>query len=101
MDSLIITVIPRIVVPTGFTPNGDGMNDDWEIDMIHLYPNCEIEVYNRWGEQLFYSLGYPASERFDGTYKGKDLPIGTYYYIINLHDEIFTEPITGPLTIMR
>lgn len=100
-DSLKITVLPEIFVPSGFTPNGDGQNDDWEIDMISLFPECEVEVYNRWGEQLFYSKGYPDSERFDGTYKGKDLPVGTYYFIINLHDETFPDPITGPLTIMR
>jgi gliding motility-associated-like protein len=101
MDSVKVTVLPQIFVPSGFTPNGDGMNDVWEIDMISLFPDCEVEVYNRWGEQLFYSRGYPDNQRFDGTYKGKPLPIGTYYFIINLHDEVFTEPITGPLTIMR
>ncbi len=100
-DSVIVTVRPEIIVPSGFTPNGDGMNDNWEIDMISLFPNCEVEVYNRWGEKLFYSVGYPDDARFDGTYKGKLLPIGTYYFIINLHDELYPDPITGPLTIMR
>jgi large repetitive protein len=100
-DSVVVTVRPVIIIPSGFTPNDDGQNDNWEIDMIDLFPDCEVEVYNRWGEQLFYSKGYPDSERFDGTYKGKLLPIGTYYFIINLHDELYPDPITGPLTIMR
>jgi gliding motility-associated-like protein len=101
IDSVIITVVPKIRVPSGFTPNGDGINDVWIIDLIELFPNCEVMIFNRWGEKLFYSRGYHPSERFDGTYKGKPLPTGTYYYIINLHDEAYKEPLTGPLTIMR
>jgi gliding motility-associated-like protein len=102
VDTLLITVIPKILVPSGITPNGDGVNDVWMIDMIGYYPNCEVEIYNRWGEKLFYSQGYPDSDRWDGTFKGKPLPTGTYYFIINLHDEVAnTPPITGPITIMR
>ncbi len=101
MDSVVITVVPRIRIPSGITPNGDGVNDTWVIDLIELFPNCEVYIFNRWGEKLFYSKGYPASERWDGTYKGKPLPSGTYYYVINLHDEAYPEPITGPITIIR
>jgi len=101
IDSVKVTVIPRLMIPNGFTPNNDGINDDWEIDNIGFYPNCEVEVYNRWGQQLFYSKGYPDDGRWDGTFKGKDLPIGTYYYIINLHDEVDKKPFTGPITIVR
>ncbi len=99
VDSIIITVLPTIGVSNGITPNGDGKNDVWEIDGISAYKNCEVEIYNRWGEKLFSSPGY--TEKWDGKYKGKDLPVGTYYYVINLHDEINTEHITGPITIMR
>jgi len=101
IDSVTITIIPKIRIPSGFTPNGDGTNDEWVIDLIELFPNCEVYIYNRWGEKLFYSKGYPPSERWNGKYKGKDLPSGTYYYIINLHDEAYPDPITGPITIMR
>ncbi|OFX41966.1 MAG: hypothetical protein A2X08_12575, partial [Bacteroidetes bacterium GWA2_32_17] len=101
IDSVTVTVIPKIIIPTGITPNGDGSNDVWIIDLIGYYPNIEVEIFNRWGEKLFYSKGYPDSERWDGNFKGKPLPTGTYYYIINLHDEIDTKPITGPITIMR
>jgi gliding motility-associated-like protein len=100
-DSVKVTVIPIIIVPTGITPNGDGSNDVWMIDLINFYPNCEVEIYNRWGEKLFYSRGYPDSERWDGTFNNKPLPTGTYYFVINLHDEFDSKPITGPITIMR
>jgi len=99
-DTMEINVISKI--PNGITPNGDGDNDVWKLDIVSKYPDCEVEVYNRWGERLFYSRGYPDSERWDGTFRGKPLPTGTYYYIINLHDdEQDSLPITGPITIMR
>jgi gliding motility-associated-like protein len=98
-DTMLLEVLPSIWFPDGFTPNGDGTNDTWVIDNIFLFPNCEIEVYDRWGLMLFRSVGYNTP--WDGQYNGKDLPVGTYYYIIKLNDPMFTEVFTGPLTIMR
>jgi len=97
-DSVIVTVIPTIEFPDGITPNGDGKNDTWVIDYIQEYPNAVVEIYNRWGELLFHSDNYQND--WDGTYNGENLPIGTYYYIIDLHDDK-TEPFTGPLTVLR
>jgi gliding motility-associated-like protein len=100
-DTLVVNVIPDLIFPTGITPNGDGVNDDWIIDYVDKFPDIEVEVYNRWGEQLFYSKGYPDEERWDGTFKGKDLPVGTYYYLIRLNDGVHNEPYSGPITIVR
>lgn len=101
MDTITITVLPTFVIPNGFSPNGDGFNDTWQIDMIYLFPDCEVEVFNRWGEPLFYSKGYNTP--WNGTYKGKPVPVGTYYYLIRLHDKEgkFPDHYTGPLTILR
>ncbi|MCB0769659.1 MAG: gliding motility-associated C-terminal domain-containing protein [Flavobacteriales bacterium] len=99
IDSVLITVVPTVVIPTGFTPNSDGSNDTWVIDFIELFPECEIEVYNRWGEQLFRSVGY--KQPWDGRYRDGFVPVGTYYYVIELNDERFPEPYTGPLTVIR
>jgi len=98
-DSVLVTVVPTVVIPSGFTPNGDGSNEVWQIDLIDLFPDCEVEVYNRWGEMLFRSVGY--RQPWDGRYKDGFVPVGTYYYVIDLHDERFPEPYTGPLTIIR
>jgi gliding motility-associated-like protein len=100
-DSVEVTVIPELIIPNGITPNGDGINDVWMLDYSYLFPDIEVEVFNRWGEQMFYSKGYPDSERWDGNYKGKPLPTGTYYYIIKLNDGIHNEPFTGPITVVR
>ncbi|MDF2437317.1 MAG: hypothetical protein K0Q95_1693 [Bacteroidota bacterium] len=98
-DSVVVTVLPTIIIPDGISPNADGDNDEWIIDGIELFPNCVVEVYNRWGELLFQSVGY--KERWKGTYKGKDLPVGSYYYVIDLKDEKFPDVYTGPITILR
>ena len=69
-------------------------NPEWYNDI-----NITVEVYNRWGAQVFSSKGYTSEKRWDGTYKGKDVPIGTYYYVIRLNDG--SKPITGHVTIVR
>jgi gliding motility-associated-like protein len=98
-DTMELVVLPAISFPNGFTPNGDGVNDVWQIDNITPFENCEVEVYNRWGELLFRSVGYNTP--WDGRYNGQELPVGTYYYVIDLNDALFPEPYTGPVTIMR
>ncbi|MES2565361.1 MAG: gliding motility-associated C-terminal domain-containing protein [Bacteroidota bacterium] len=98
-DTVTVYVYPEVIIPNGFSPNGDGKNDVWQIDFIDQFPECEVEVYNRWGEQLFYSKGYTVP--FNGQYKGKDLPVGTYYYIINLNHPSHPDAFTSPLTIFR
>lgn len=99
IDSVLVTVVPTIVIPTGFTPNADGRNDAWQIDHIDLFPDCRVEVYNRWGELLFQNVGY--TQPWDGRYNDGPVPVGTYYYVIDLNDERFPDTYTGPLTIIR
>lgn len=80
-DTIFIQVLKAPVVPNVFSPNGDGINDTWRIKYLESYPGAEIEVFNRYGQKVFHSIGYDKD--WDGTIGGKALPIGTYYYIIN------------------
>lgn len=97
-DSILVEVTPGIEFPDGITPNGDGINDTWIIDNIDLFDDAMVEVYNRWGQMLFQSEpGYPVP--WDGKFKGEDLPVGTYYYVI--YSDNFEEPFTGPITVVR
>jgi gliding motility-associated-like protein len=98
-DTMQVLIYPEIIIPNGFSPNNDSKNDRWIIDNIQQFPDCVIEVYNRWGELLFYSKGY--NDPFDGRFNGKLLPVGTYYYVINLNHQAYQKPYTGPLTIFR
>jgi gliding motility-associated-like protein len=70
-----------LVIPNTFTPNGDGVNDTWNIKNMDNYPNSSVNIFNRWGQKLYTSIGYPIP--WDGKYNGSALPAGTYYYIID------------------
>lgn len=99
-DTVRITIIQVVVPNDGLSPNGDGINDIWEIPSIEFFPGALVEVYNRWGERLFSTTDY-KNNKWDAKYNGKDLPVGTYYYVINLNSDLHKEPITGPITILR
>jgi gliding motility-associated-like protein len=98
-DSIIITTAGNLIIYSGFTPNDDDLNQFWEIENVEYYPNITVDVYNRWGGQVFSSKGYSDEQRWDGTYKGREVSIGTYWYVINLNDG--SKPITGHVTIIR
>jgi len=56
-----------------FSPNGDGINDTWNINTLSFqYPDCTVDVFNRYGQQLFHSEGY--SKPWDGTYNKSHYP---------------------------
>jgi gliding motility-associated-like protein len=79
------------------SPNNDGLNDFWQIpDMIN-YPEGTVLIFNRYGQKVFASTGY--KQPFDGRQNGKDLPVGTYYYIIDLKRACGL--LKGSITIIR
>lgn len=93
-------------IPTAFTPDNDGMNDTWQITSIDInYPKAFIQIYNRWGSLLFEhqsSLSNPYnSNAWNGTYQGQDLPVSSYYYVVNYNDEKGTPPLKGTVSIIR
>ena len=100
-DQVTVFVVKPVEVPNVITVNGDGNNDDWEIKNIEGYPNCIIEIYNRWGNLVWKTQGYPKN--WDGTNfrNGQVLPDGTYFYIINLQSQIYDEPLTGWVQIIK
>ena len=71
-----------IAIPGGLSPNGDGINDTWNIEGLEEYPGANISVFDRWGKKLFFSTS--GSSPWDGTFDGKELPTADYYYIIEL-----------------
>jgi gliding motility-associated-like protein len=96
-DEVTVTVIPRIIVTNGITPNGDGANDTWVIKNIEFYPQAQIDIFNRWGNKVFSSKGYGIP--WDGTYNGQPLPVAAYYYVIKLNNE--EPPISGSITLVK
>jgi len=87
-----------LIIPNAFSPNGDLINDIWNIGLIELYPEVEIKVFNRWGGIVWRSeRGYPHP--WDGRSNGSLLPIDSYHYIIELGPK--RKPIVGNVTIVR
>lgn len=96
-EKIYIHVIPEIEISNAFSPNGDGKNDVWLLKNIENYLNASIEIFNRYGQRVYFSKGF--YKPFDGNYKDQPLPVGTYYYIINPNNG--RKILTGPLTIIR
>jgi gliding motility-associated-like protein len=98
MDSVNVDVtIPPLVIPNTFTPNGDGINDTWDIKYLNFYPDCTVQVFTRWGQKVYSSIGYPSP--WDGRLGGSALPMGTYYYIIGLGNN--SKLLSGYVVIIR
>jgi gliding motility-associated-like protein len=92
-----IKVYKKLEIPNTITPNGDGINDVWNIPALESYPEAEIKIVNRYGERIFSSGS--GQKSWDGKRNGVNVPVGTYYYMINLHDG--QKILTGSITILR
>ena len=104
VGSFTVTIVPcNVVVPSAFTPDGDGENDVWEIIGLDAkFPMNQVRVFNRWGELLYTSVqGDYASAPWNGTYQGVNLPNGSYYYIVEKAADGSIEPINGIVSILR
>jgi gliding motility-associated-like protein len=96
-STVFIRVLQPIVAPNAFSPNGDGINDKWNIPNIKTYSRPVLQLFNRWGQLLFQSIGYQTP--WDGTSNGKPLPPGTYYYIILPGEG--SKPVAGWVQLLR
>jgi gliding motility-associated-like protein len=96
-DDVFVKILKTPKPPNTFTPNGDGVNDFWEIQFLNDYPGCIIEVYNTAGSLVYRSVGY--STPWDGKFKGQQLPAGTYYYVIDPKNG--RSRIAGYVTLLR
>ena len=72
-----------LFVYNGFSPNNDGVNETLQIQGIDNFGNNLVTIYNRWGNLVYQKAGYDNNDGWDGTFEGKDLPSGTYFYIID------------------
>jgi gliding motility-associated-like protein len=83
-------------VPTAFTPNRDGKNDQWEFYNLSAFPGLKIDVFSRWGEVIFHSENYTVP--WDGSYKGKTVSPGTYPYQISYEGNLIKQ---GTVTVIH
>lgn len=97
VDTVRVTVTPPLIIANAFTPDGDGINDTWQIPEMEAYPQGEVYIYTRWGRRVFFSVGY--STPWDGRFNGDYLPTGVYYYVIDTKDGY--PPYKGNVTLIR
>jgi len=84
-DEVKLEAIDKLFIPTGFTPNNDGLNDRWEIVTFEDYPEAVAEIYNRYGQLIYRGHG-KNYKPWDGTFNGKPCLPGVYVYLVNLHN---------------
>lgn len=95
-DAMTIKVLPGIFIPTAFTPDNDGKNDLWRISLPDQI-GAEVNVYNRWGQLIYHASGSTIS--WDGTFKGKLQPTGTYVFQVQLKKQ--GHQVKGTFTLIR
>jgi gliding motility-associated-like protein len=88
-----VTVAGTLGFPAAFSPNNDGIADTWDI-RAQDKPECVLSVFDTRGRRVFEAKG----ENWDGTYQGKPVPVGTYYYVFGCPSE---KAITGSVLIMK
>lgn len=100
--SIDIAVMPRVLMPNAFTPNGDGLNDYFRLSNNGYIFVRHFEIFNRYGQMVYSAFGTSAAEGWDGTFKGKPCEQGTYFYNINLETkENKTIMLKGDVTLIR
>lgn len=96
-DQVFVDVLKIPNIPNTFSPNNDRINDLWEIQYLDEYPNNYIRVFTRAGQLVYENRG--RYKPWDGMYKGKALPVDTYYYIIEPGSG--RDAFTGYVTIIK
>ncbi len=94
--SIKVTPVQENTISNVLTPNGDGKNDKWIVWGIEKNPNNSVKVFDRAGRLVFFQKNY--SNNWDGTYNGKILAQGAYYYVVDFGDG---KPVTGMLNIIH
>ena len=97
-DTVLVKLYKDVFIPNAFTPNGDGLNDTWNIPALNAYPDFVLNVYDRYGGIVFHNSN--VNQPWNGNFKNTALPIGAYVYMINLNAP--GQPILkGTVTIIR
>lgn len=96
-DEVFVKVYDKLIVPNSFSPNGDGINDLWNVVAIDTYINPTVKVMNRYGQLIFEGKGNKTA--WDGKRGHEDVPVGVYYYMIYLEPGL--KPLTGSLMVIR
>lgn len=93
---------PPIMPEEVFTPNEDGFNEMFRINNIEFYPKNKVYIFDRWGQRVYYKEGYENIDGWDAKYLASNMPVSTYYYVIELEFEKQEKQVfKGPVSILR
>ena len=81
-DKVHVFVYKNVFVPTGFTPDSDGLNDTWSIPALSAFAHFDLSVFNRYGQLVFQTKD--INQPWDGKFKGIPQPSAVYVYVIDL-----------------
>ncbi|GAA4311068.1 hypothetical protein GCM10023183_29580 [Nibribacter koreensis] len=85
-----------LFIPNVFTPNGDGVNDFWVINNLEKFPDNDLAIYNRWGNEVFKTRGY------NNTWQAQGLEEATYFYVLRVRGCNGQEQVyRGPVQVVR
>jgi gliding motility-associated-like protein len=73
-----------IRIPNAFTPDRDAFHDTWYIQNLEQYPDAVVNIYDNQAQLVYHAAGNYSEQPWDGTFNGQILPVGTYYYGIQL-----------------
>ena len=85
-------------IPNYFTPNGDGVLDEWGPDCVQQYPNMTFDIFDRYGRKV---ATLNVDQKWDGKYQGQELPTGDYWYVVKLNDSNNDRSFVGNFTLYR
>jgi gliding motility-associated-like protein len=95
-----IRLAEGIYFPNAFSPNGDGLNDEFRIANFGYQDLKEFRIFNRWGQQVFFTMN--GTKGWDGTFNNKPSEAGTYHYLIRLKlKDGIENTLKGDLTLIR
>ncbi|MBE0392147.1 T9SS type B sorting domain-containing protein [Flavobacterium sp. PL002] len=87
-----------VCIPNYFTPNGDGTLDTWGPGCSNNYPDLTFDIFDRYGRAI---AKYRIGDKWDGKYKGEELPSGDYWYVIKLNNNKDNREFVGHFTLYR
>ncbi|MBZ4044599.1 T9SS type B sorting domain-containing protein, partial [Flavobacterium hibisci] len=96
----LITTVPYVdvCIPNYFTPNGDGLYDEWGPGCTNIYNNLEFSIFDRYGREI---AKYRYGQKWNGKYNGEELPTGDYWYVLKLNDKKDDREFVGHFTLYR
>ena len=96
-DTVFVKVLANLIIANYMSPNGDGVNDTWKLNVPLLIKNYSVDIIDSYNQKVYHKDDNYNNE-FDGTFNGQNLPDGVYYYFIKDNSTLIYK---GSITLTR